>query len=186
MEVDFALVCATHCRLREAADKGSFRSDLYYRINGLTLQLPALRERTDFQAVTHQLLAGLNPHRDIHLEADLLCKMAKHSWPGNLRQLASVLRTASAMLGPHENSIDWNHLPDDMVEDLSVPTKPAIADKPPNTAPNLQDLAKTAIQQTLATTKGNVSQAARVLGISRQTMYRKMALHPSLTSEFKS
>jgi transcriptional regulator with PAS, ATPase and Fis domain len=85
MEVDFALICATHCKLREEADRGRFRSDLYYRINGLTIQLPPLRERTDFQALTHRLLAGLNPDCNIHLGTEVLHMMEKHTWPGNLR-----------------------------------------------------------------------------------------------------
>jgi transcriptional regulator with PAS, ATPase and Fis domain len=183
MEVDFALVCATHCRLREEADRGRFRSDLYYRINGLTIQLPALRERTDFQALTRRLLAGLNPDRDTRLGTDVLQKMQKHTWPGNLRQLASVLRTASAMLGPHEDCIEWCHLPDDIAEDLTLPVASVPADTAKGASQNLEDLARTAIQQALESSKGNVSQAARILGISRQTMYRKMAFDPTLTCE---
>jgi transcriptional regulator of acetoin/glycerol metabolism len=183
MEVDFALVCATHCKLREEADRGRFRSDLYYRINGLTIQLPPLRERTDFQALTHRLLAGLNPDRDIHLAAAVLQKMEKHTWPGNLRQLASVLRTSSAMLGPHEDSIEWGHLPDDIAEDLALPVPSVLADTPMKVSQNLDALAKAAIQQALESSHGNVSQAARLLGISRQTMYRKMALDPTPTNQ---
>ena len=183
MEVDFALVCATHSKLREETDKGRFRSDLYYRINGLTIQLPPLRERTDFQALTHRLLAGLNPQRNIHLGADVLHKMEKHTWPGNLRQLASVLRTASAMLDDHEDAIEWSHLPDDIAEDLAAPTPPVMHAPPALTGSNLQILTKTAIQQTLEASRGNVSQAARILGVSRQTLYRKMAQDRAVTCE---
>jgi transcriptional regulator of acetoin/glycerol metabolism len=183
MEVDFALVCATHCRLREEAERGRFRSDLYYRINGLTIQLPALRDRTDFQALTRRLLAGLNPGRGTRLGTDVLQKMEKHTWPGNLRQLASVLRTASAMLGPHEDCIEWCHLPDDITEDLTLPVASVPTDTVKGASQNLEDLARTAIQQALESSKGNVSQAARILGISRQTMYRKMAFNPTLTCE---
>jgi transcriptional regulator of acetoin/glycerol metabolism len=177
MEVDFALVCATHSRLREETEKGRFRSDLYYRINGLTIQLPPLRERTDFQALTQRLLAGLNPEREIHLGAQVLEKMATHSWPGNLRQLANVLRTSSAMLGPDEDLIEWCHLPDDIAEDLAqVPAAlPLASDTPRPTSHNLEAMAMGAIAQALDSSRGNVSQAARMLGISRQTMYRKMA-----------
>jgi transcriptional regulator of acetoin/glycerol metabolism len=174
IEVDFALVCATHSNLREESDKGRFRSDLYYRINGLTIQLPPLRERTDFQALTHRLLAGLNPDRSIHINTELLRKMEVHTWPGNLRQLASVLRTASAMLDSHEDAIGWQHLPDDIAEDLTIQTQSLTKMSGPRTA-NLEDLEKNAIQQALESSQGNVSRAARTLGISRQTLYRKMA-----------
>jgi transcriptional regulator of acetoin/glycerol metabolism len=174
MEVDFALVCATHSRLREETEKGRFRSDLYYRINGLTIQLPPLRERTDFQSLTQRLLAGLNPEREIQLGTDVLQRMEKHAWPGNLRQLANVLRTSSAMLGPDEDCIEWCHLPDDIAEDLAQAAAPVPSGRPTPTSHNLEEIALTAIANALDSSQGNVSQAARMLGISRQTMYRKM------------
>lgn len=172
--VDFALVCATHCNLREAANRGSFRSDLYYRINGLTVQLPALRERTDFQALAERLLTGLHPQREVHLHAQVLDRMGQYAWPGNLRQFASVLRTACAMLDDDECSIEFRHLPDDIVEDLHAPLKPAHGGSEPREPHNLEELSRYAIKQALEASRGNISLAARTLGISRQTLYRKM------------
>jgi transcriptional regulator with PAS, ATPase and Fis domain len=174
VDVDFALICATHRKLREEADKGSFRSDLYYRINGLTVQLPALRERTDFQLLTERVLSSINPDRDIHLVPDLLARLSRYPWPGNMRQYASLLRTASAMLGPDEDCIDWQHLPDDMAEELTAlprRTLPSAAEGAPQ---NLEELSRSAIRQALENSRGNISQAARSLGISRQTLYRKI------------
>ncbi len=171
--VDFALICATHCKLRQATELGHFRSDLYYRINGLTVQLPALRERTDFAVLTQRLLADLNPKRSIHLAPELLARLGAHAWPGNLRQYANALRTASAMLEPHEVCIDWAHLSDDLLEDLTAQTEPTQAH---HAAPlqNLAQLSQTAMRQALENSGGNMSQAARYLGISRQTLYRKL------------
>ena len=174
VDVDFALICATHRKLREDVDKGIFRNDLYYRINGLTVNLPALRERTDFQALTERLLVDLNPKHDIHLATEVLAKLSQHPWPGNLRQYVSVLRTASAMLDPGEECISWQHLPDDLIEELNAmpqQTKQSIADSGPE---NLEELSRTAIRQALENSSGNISEAARRLGISRQTLYRKM------------
>jgi transcriptional regulator of acetoin/glycerol metabolism len=176
VDVDFALICATHCQLREMAQQGRFRSDLYYRINGLTVQLPALRERTDFQALTERLLRNIHPERTIYLAPDLLARLGAHPWPGNLRQYAGMLRTACAMLDPHENCIGWAHLPDDVTEELTalaqpVPFSPAEA----GGSHNLEALSRVAIQQALASSGGNISQAARRLGISRQTLYRKLS-----------
>ena len=177
--VDFALICATHCKLREAAELGRFRSDLFYRINGLTLILPTLRERTDFQVLTQRLLADLNPGRSVGLAPDLLQRLSQHAWPGNLRQYANVLRTASAMLDPHEHDISWHHLPDDLAEDL-VAAEGGVASQcaPLATAPalshNLQALSRVTIDQALQSSHGNMSQAAKRLGISRQTLYRKL------------
>jgi sigma-54 dependent transcriptional regulator, acetoin dehydrogenase operon transcriptional activator AcoR len=170
--IDFALICATHSNLREASDKGTFRSDLYYRINGLTLNLPPLRERKDFQALTEHLLRELDPKRDIYLESGLLALLSRHSWPGNIRQYSSVLRTACAMLDPDESIINWRHLPDDLIEELTA--VPQMAVTPSHPPQNLKELSQAAIQHALESTRGNISAAARCLGISRQTLYRKL------------
>jgi transcriptional regulator of acetoin/glycerol metabolism len=177
--VDFALICATHRKLREEAELGRFRSDLYYRINGLTVQLPALRERTDFQVLTERLLDELNPQRRIHVAADLLARLTQHTWPGNLRQYANALRTASAMLDAHEDCIDWQHLPDDLVEDLAPPlqkprTQGVLPSALAEASQNLEELSRVAIRAALESSCGNMSQAARRLGISRQTLYRRL------------
>ncbi|MDR3370657.1 sigma-54-dependent Fis family transcriptional regulator [Rhodoferax sp.] len=168
--VDFALICASHHKLREEAAAGRFRQDLYYRINGLTVLLPALRERTDFPVLTERLLADLNPGRQVAVAPEVMALLCQHTWPGNLRQYANVLRTASAMLDAHEDCITWSHLPDDLLEDLQQPetrTEKPLAD-------NLQELSRQAVRQAVDASAGNLSQAARRLGISRQTLYRKL------------
>ena len=178
--VDFALVCASHRKLRDEADAGRFRSDLYYRINGLTVVLPPLRERDDFAVLTRRMLADFNPGREVQLEPALMVRLQAYSWPGNLRQYANVLRTASAMLDDHEDHITWSHLPEDVLEDLTAPAgalaalgsgKASVVSAPSN---NLQELGRTAIRQALDSSRGNMSQAAKLLGISRQTLYRKL------------
>ncbi|OIR05647.1 acetoin catabolism regulatory protein [mine drainage metagenome] len=174
IDVDFALICATHCKLREAADRGIFRSDLYYRINGLTVTLPALRERSDFQALTERMLACLNPERDIYLAPDLLSQLSRHPWPGNLRQYSNVLRTACAMLEQHEDLIDWRHLSDDLIEELTAIPKSVALSNTEAPSQNLDEISRSAIRQALECSSGNISEAARRLGISRQTLYRKL------------
>ena len=171
--VDFALVCATHQNLREAADAGRFRSDLYYRINGLSLQLPALRERSDFAALTSQLLKQWGEPVALHIDPELLQALGRYRWPGNLRQYSNVLRTAAAMLEAHETCISWLHMPDDLVDELQTLSQdlPDYPEPPPQ---NLQQLSQKAIEHALENARGNVSAAARQLGISRQTMYRKL------------
>ena len=195
--VDFCLISATHCQLLQAAEQGRFRHDLYYRLNGLTVQLPALRERTDFAALTEQLLADLAteqglPH-PVQVAPDLLQRLAAHPWPGNLRQYASVLRTACAMLAEGEDTLGWEHLGDDIVQALQMAPRPQPTGLPHGMSPapnqrlqgpahghapavlSLQELSSAAIDQALQSARGNVSQAARQLGISRQTLYRKLA-----------
>jgi len=177
--VDFALVCATHQQLLQAAELGRFRQDLYYRINGLTVQLPALRERSDFVALAQRLLADLATEQglgfEVQMAPDLLARLAAYAWPGNLRQLANVLRTACAMLAEGEDTLGWEHMPDDLVQALTAAPAPAQSEPAASPVPlNLQQLSRTAIDQALQAARGNMSQAARQLGISRQTLYRKL------------
>jgi transcriptional regulator with PAS, ATPase and Fis domain len=174
VDVDFALICATHRKLRDEANKGVFRSDLYYRINGLTVNLPALRERNDFQALTECILAELNPGRHIYLASELLAQLSQHPWPGNIRQYSSMLRTASAMLNTNENYIDWQHLPDDLTEELTALPQPGLQEITITIPQNLKELSRSAIQQAMESSHGNISAASRRLGISRQTLYRKL------------
>ncbi len=192
--VDFVLVCATHHKLRDAITAGTFREDLYYRLNGLTVTLPALRERQDFESLVFhmldQLAQGMKraPVQAIH--PGLMTAMSAYHWPGNLRQLHSLLRTICALLDPDEHTLDWHHLPEDMAQDLKASREPAtdtansttfpsVTATPPSPAPalaeaNLRRLSDQAIQQVIEATQGNMSEAARRLGISRNTLYRRL------------
>lgn len=181
--VDFALICASHRRLRDEVDAQRFREDLYYRINGLSLQLPPLRERSDFAALVQRLLTEAEPSRSVSVEPDVLALLARHRWPGNLRQLANVLRTCCALLDADEAQIGWSHLPDDMAEELQAlaraePVQPEQEqEKKEDEAPlelDLRQASSRCVQQALALAQGNRSEAARRLGVSRNTLYRKM------------
>lgn len=170
--VDFVLLSATHRRLRDEVDAGRFRSDLYYRLNGLTLMLPPLRERDDLPALVARFLEQVAPGENLHLSSDLARAFAAYRWPGNLRQLTNALRTAVALRESGQMRIDWENLPDDLAEELRLVPESiaALADQ----AENLDALACMAIEKALTTCDGNVSEAARRLGISRNTLYRKL------------
>lgn len=115
MPLEFDLICTSSLDLRQAAEKGRFRRDLLERINGLCLHLPALRERTDFEALCGSILRQLVPDVELVIDPDLLQGMLRHDWPGNLRELEHVLRTAVALMDAHELQIGWVHMPDDLV-----------------------------------------------------------------------
>ncbi|WP_298313272.1 helix-turn-helix domain-containing protein, partial [Propionivibrio sp.] len=156
-------------------EAGRFRADLYYRINGLTLILPSLRERGDFASLTARMLKEMAPDRDVSLSDAITTAFAQYAWPGNLRQLANALRTACALLDEGETQIDWQHLPDDLVEEFKRPVTRAF--NPVEIDPvreNLQDLSAAAIARTISASRGNMSEAARRLGISRNTLYRRL------------
>jgi transcriptional regulator of acetoin/glycerol metabolism len=167
--VDFALVCATHRQLAEEIEAGRFREDLYYRLSGLTLRLPPLRDRSDLAQLIERELRTLAPGRDLAIAPDLLKAMRAWRWPGNVRQLANVLRTACALLDAHETAISWEHLCDDIAQALRAPQEPAVAD-----ATDLRALSRVAVDRAMADCGGNFSEAARRLGISRNTLYRKL------------
>ncbi len=172
--VDFALMCATHRTLRSELDAGRFRADLYYRLNGLTLHLPPLRERGDLMGLVAQMLADIAPDRPLVLDAPLTQALAAYRWPGNLRQLHNALRTAAALLGDGELQIGWAQLPDDLAADLQA----ARARRPPEQLADEE--ADLRLQQAHSVARmvevchGNLSEAARRLGISRNTLYRKL------------
>ncbi len=170
--VDFALVCATHRRLPDEIAAGRFREDLYYRLNGMTLQLPALRERSDLAALVRRELRRLAPEKEVDVEPELMAALRGYRWPGNLRQLSSVLRTACALLEPHEVRIGWEHLCDDLAVQLRAPAGEAAP--PASEAQDLRSLSRAAIDRAVAECQGNLSEAARRLGISRNTLYRRL------------
>ena len=172
--VDFALVCATHRQLRTELAAGRFREDLYYRLNGLTLHLPALRERGDLPGLVASMLATLEPQRPITLCAPLASALAAYRWPGNLRQLHNALRTACALLGDGELQIAWSHLPDDLADDLRTARAHRAPELVADEEANLRLQEAHTVARVVEVCKGNLSEAARRLGISRNTLYRKL------------
>jgi transcriptional regulator of acetoin/glycerol metabolism len=192
--VDLRIVCATHRDLRAMIEAGTFREDLYYRINGLVVTLPALRERSDLAALVERMLA-LQPDGERlprRVSDEVLERFAQCRWPGNLRQLANVLRTASIM-AEGAQQIELEDLPEDFLQDDCAgalrdtrPQSPAAAsnngdggDRRKNPAAPIQasparmeDWQATLIAQTLARLDGNVSATARELGLARNTVYR--------------
>ncbi|MBT1265014.1 MULTISPECIES: sigma-54-dependent Fis family transcriptional regulator [unclassified Pseudomonas] len=160
--VDLRIISATNRSLREQVQLGRFREDLYYRIGGLTLELPPLRERTDKQALFKQLWQQhREPTQWVGLTNEVLALFEQHPWPGNLRQVSSVLQVALAMA--EEQPIRAEHLPDDFFVDLNgvVPVCDAVDDS--------LDL-----NERLKAVGGNISHLARELGVSRNTLYKRL------------
>jgi transcriptional regulator with PAS, ATPase and Fis domain len=168
--VDFALVCATHRHLQREIQAGRFREDLYYRLNGLTLCLPALRERTDFEHLLDSHLQHLMPQRPLTLAADLRQRLRTYHWPGNVRQLASALRTACALLDAQESVIDWHHLPDDLAQALAPEhcTRAAVVRRESfGSRPHAGYWPQYALSETARNGLGPMSLAQAALGVAR-------------------
>ncbi|AVE04349.1 sigma-54-dependent Fis family transcriptional regulator [Pseudomonas palleroniana] len=161
--VDLRIISATNRVLREWVQAGRFREDLYYRIGGLALELPPLRERADKQALFQQLWQQhREPSQRAGLSAEVLRLFEQHPWPGNLRQASSVLQVALAMA--EDQPVRPEHLPDDFFVDLKG------ASPPPQAYP-VDDLDLT---ERLRAVGGNISHLARELGVSRNTLYKRL------------
>ena len=225
--VDVSIICATHRNLREMIDRKAFREDLFYRLNGLAVRLPPLRERSDLLALVRRILDQLaepsRASRRLQPDADVLRLFQHYAWPGNVRQLFNVLRTA-AVMASGDALITREHLSDDFLEEArasqpggidadltaaaasaavavtqpaaaagqlpsgnaanSDPTGPGSADAAPrgpawSPAPalpqrSLEAIELDAIRLAVEAAKGNISEASKRLGISRNTIYRKL------------
>lgn len=165
--VDLRIISATNRSLREQVQLGRFREDLYYRIGGLTLELPPLRERSDKQALFKRLWEQhREPTQWAGLSQEVLELFEKHPWPGNLRQVSSVMQVALAMA--EEQPVRPEHLPDDFFVDLEM-------EPVETTAPLGLDLNDVeALNRELKVAGGNISHLARRLGVSRNTLYKRL------------
>jgi len=170
--VNFSLVSATNQKLKEKVESGEFRSDLYYRINGLSVALPPLRERSDLLALIDVILQ-IEQAGEVEITPEVMAIFKTHAWPGNIRQLHNVLRTALALADGAP--IGELHLTQDFTDEMNLSAQ---IDAQSGTLPlkksALDDLATNAILSAMQTHSGNVSAVARQLGISRNTLYRKL------------
>ncbi|HWT28737.1 MAG TPA: sigma-54-dependent Fis family transcriptional regulator [Methylophilaceae bacterium] len=169
IQVDIAVIAATNQPLRQRIAQNEFREDLYYRLNGLRLALPPLRERSDLDALIRRILDQLGKH-DIRIRPDVLELMKRHPWRGNIRQLANVLRAAVVFMQDRE--LAMHHLPEDFLEELKNLETPD-ASPPSHGNGDIASSELALIKYALNLHGGNMTAAARHLGISRATVYRK-------------
>jgi transcriptional regulator of acetoin/glycerol metabolism len=165
--VDLRIISATNRSLREQVQLGRFREDLYYRIGGLTLELPPLRERSDKEALFKRLWEQhREPSQWAGLSREVLALFERHPWPGNLRQVSSVMQVALAMA--EEQPIRPEHLPDDFFVDLEMEP----VETPEPLTVDLNDVED--LNRQLQAAGGNISYLARRLGVSRNTLYKRL------------
>ena len=178
--VDIAIICATNRNVSADISTGRFREDLYYRLNGLKLRLPPLRQRTDCLALASAMLRELAPDRSLSLSPEVSRLFRQHPWPGNIRQLHSVLRIASVLLDEQETELRLVHLPEDFFDQPAWSEDEWRRDRESrfvsagDRALDFKSLQQLAISRAVDSSRGNLSAAARMLGISRTTLYRKL------------
>lgn len=170
--VDFQLICATHRDLDEAIGRGDFRDDLLYRIKGLPLWLTPLRERDGLREFLIGQCDGVTKGRRRLSEAALDILMA-HDWPGNVRELRHALTYADVLAEEAQDVIEPCHLP----EELQHAAGTRLPQAPKGPAGTLRSLEWEAIEKAMSQEEGNINAAAKHLGISRATLYRRLKQH---------
>ena len=176
--VDVQFIAATHQSLPQKIAAGEFREDLYYRLNGLALTLPPLRARTN----KRQLIAAIHQRYQSEgqqMSEDLLSQLMRYSWPGNLRELDNTMKV-TCLLADDSPILQTKHVPAHLHVShhlqRSADNGQAHGDAALGSASSTP--LKTTLEETLLTTyqatHGNISRTARLLGISRNTLYRRL------------
>jgi transcriptional regulator with PAS, ATPase and Fis domain len=182
VSVDVRILSATQRDPVDLIAKGLFREDLYYRLNGITVRMPSLRQRSDRADLIRKLLQSESgAAAAVDIEPALMDHLVRHSWPGNVRQVRNVVRTMLALrtsdrLTLADFSEDW------LVGGAAPPPAAAHGELQPGGSDVdgegvLSGAERDAMRRTLEACRWNVSAAAARLHISRRTMYRKMHRH---------
>jgi DNA-binding NtrC family response regulator len=171
LPVDVRFIAATHRDLLESVQKGVFRQDLYYRLNVIALRLPPLTERVDdIPLLVYHFLAQKSRAMKKEIDAiqpEAMDLLSRYSWPGNVRELENVMERAVALEnGPVIRVAD---LPD-FIHNVTIETYRHT----PSDIPTLEDQEKRYIQWVLEKKGGNKSKAAKIMGIDRVSLWRKL------------
>lgn len=172
ISIDIRLICATNMNITQMVAENTFRQDLLYRINTVEIHLPALRERaSDIPLLANHFLkmyASKYRKEITGIDSSTLNKLKKYSWPGNIRELQHALERAIIMCD-HKVLMpeDFNFL---QIENTSInsDTVPSM---------NLDELEKNVIQRAVNKYEGNISKAAKELGLTRASLYRRLEKH---------
>jgi transcriptional regulator of acetoin/glycerol metabolism len=176
VRLDIRLISATHCDLQKKIALGEFREDLYYRLQGVTLTMPPLRERADRRAlIRHLAVEESDAGEPVELDSRLLALLEQHRWPGNVRQLRHLLRSMIALR--ETDRLTVRDLPSEYrsAADDARPAPCPAPDSPDQASLNtLESAERSALLQELQRHAWNLSGVARELGMSRNTLYRKL------------
>jgi transcriptional regulator of acetoin/glycerol metabolism len=174
LKVDLRVICASHQNLRAMIARGEFREDLYYRLNGITLELPPLALRTDKERLIREFLAAeTSDGRPAAIEVDAFQQLLAYGWPGNVRELRNVIRTALAICDG--GVVRLRDLPRE-VRDGETRSTARISEVPGGGDVRWprreRPIDKEEVLERIRECAGNMSRAAEHLGISRNTLYR--------------
>jgi DNA-binding NtrC family response regulator len=194
VKVDVRIIAATNHDLEAAYKNGTFRKDLYFRLNVVTVHVPALRERrSDIPMLVNWFCERYAPGGDLRVSSAAMKALMNYEWPGNVRELENCVERAVAL--GNGQSIDLGDLPPSIAGLNQPASRPASESAPelvsdlaaaaemnsvetntatPLSSTDLEDIERATIQRVFAQVKGDKALAGRMLGISRATLYRKL------------
>jgi transcriptional regulator of acetoin/glycerol metabolism len=193
--VDLHVICATHRNILDMVASGTFREDLYYRLNGISFELPPLRQRSDVALLINDVLniEGEDQGGEVSISEDAIQLLVNYSWPGNIRQLRNAIRYALAVRD--NNIIACADLPPEVIgtsaaeapvqQALPATTEKIVTNLPASEAEPVADdvisrlsvmeqAERQVILRALQKHKWQVSKAVKEIGLSRSSTYRKM------------
>jgi transcriptional regulator with PAS, ATPase and Fis domain len=177
-KVDVWIVAATNKDLAAMMASGTFRKDLYYRLAVVTLKLPPLRERQEDIAILAEFFLGrfsAKYGRQLkRLSARALARLAEYGWPGNVRELRHVLERAVLATPPAAAELDEAALAS-LPQDAALPSEPVAPAGLPASGASLAEWERAMILKALTEARGNQTKAARILGVSRDTLRYRLA-----------
>lgn len=179
LQANVRLIAATNASLKELVKNKLFREDLYYRLNVINIEIPPLRERKeDIPLLAHHFLniySKKNNRAITGITKDTMAILHDHNWPGNVRELENTIERAVILT--KENEITTSDLPADLLINIDKTENITLANKtlsiPVGKIP-LKDIEKMVMEETLKQSGGNKNIAAKILGVSARTLYRKM------------
>ena len=173
-EVDFRLVAATNRNLRDMMSRGEFREDFYYRLSTMILRVPTLTQRvSDIRMLVSHLLKTADKH-NIRVTEEALAVLERYDWPGNVRELKNVIDSALSVT--ESGDLDVKHLPHEVLG-LSCSRGELSEYSNSSLAHEMGRFEKTLLARAVKLAHGNMSKAAKILGISRSTLYEKCRKH---------
>jgi two-component system response regulator AtoC len=173
IKVDVRVVAATNRDLEKEYRDGTFRKDLYFRLNVVTVHLPSLRERrSDIPMLAHWFLERYAPGESVQITHPAMKSLLQYDWPGNVRELENCIERAVA-LGDHR-IIDIADLPPSIASDTAEIQAVAAVHSTSLSTTDLEDIERSTIQRVFEQVKGDKILAGKMLGISRATLYRKL------------
>jgi transcriptional regulator with PAS, ATPase and Fis domain len=166
------VIAATNRDLEIAYRDGTFRKDLYFRLNVVTVHLPPLRERrADIPTLAHWFLNKFAPDQAVQVTHAAMQDMLEYDWPGNVRELENCIERAVAL--GSQNVIDAHDLPPAVRHTDSEPQE-RLVERASMSSNDLEELERETILRVFEQTKGDKGLTGRMLGISRATLYRKL------------